>query len=96
MDGTYRVNQDWRKLASRIVKSQQTVMVIGATDAGKSTFCRFLADSALAAGFKITYVDADIGQSQIGPPTTVGIKSFAPDETLQGATTSAIRKSHRP
>ncbi len=80
MDSTYQVNQDWRKLANQIVKSQQVVLVIGATDTGKSTLCRFLADYALAAGLKVACVDADIGQSRIGPPTTVGMKSFAPDE----------------
>lgn len=83
MDGTYQVNRDWRKLASQIVKPQQIVLVIGATDVGKSTFCRFLADFALAAGFKVACVDADIGQSRIGPPTTVGMKSFAPDEKTE-------------
>ena len=83
MDGTYQVNHDWKKLASRIVKPQQTALVIGTTDVGKSTFCRFLADAALAKGFKVACVDTDIGQSQIGPPTTIGIKSFAPDETSQ-------------
>ena len=82
MDSTYQVNQDWRKLANQIVKSQQMVLVIGATDTGKSTFCRYLADYALAAGRKVACVDADIGQSGIGPPTTVGMKSFAPDEQI--------------
>lgn len=85
MDDTYRVNQDWRKLASRIVKPQQIVLVIGTTDVGKSTFCRFLADSALAKGFKVVCVDTDIGQSQIGPPTTIGIKSLTPDENRQSS-----------
>lgn len=82
MDSTYQVNQDWRKLANQIVKSQQVVLVIGATDTGKSTFCRFLADDALASGLKVACVDADIGQSRIGPPTTVGMRSFAPDEHI--------------
>lgn len=67
MNSTYQANQDWRKLASRIVKPQQIVLVIGATDAGKSTFCRFLVDSALAQGLKTAFVDADVGQSQIAP-----------------------------
>ena len=78
MDDTYQVNPDWRKLASRVVKLQQVVLVIGATDAGKSTFCRFLVDSALAEGFKVACIDTDVGQSQIGPPTTIGVKSFVP------------------
>ena len=83
MNRTYQVNQDWQKLAKRIVKPQQIVLVIGATDAGKSTFCRFLVDSALAQGFKTAFVDTDVGQSQIGPPTTIGMKSFAPEKETQ-------------
>ena len=78
MDDTYQVKPDWRKLASRVVKPQQIVLVIGATDAGKSTFCRFLVDFAVAKGFKVACIDADVGQSQIGPPTTIGVKSFGP------------------
>lgn len=79
MNGTYQANQDWQKLANRIVKPQQIVLVIGATDAGKSTFCRFLVDAALTQGLKTALVDADVGQSQIGPPTTIGMKSFVPE-----------------
>ena len=78
MDDTYRTKPDWKTLASRVVKPQQVVLVIGATDAGKSTFCRFLADFARTKGFKVACVDTDVGQSQIGPPTTIGLKTFGP------------------
>ena len=57
MNSTYQVNQDWAKLANRIVKSQQIVLVIGATDAGKSTCCRFLMDSALAQDLKTAFAE---------------------------------------
>ena len=81
MDDTYQVNQHWEKLASRVVKPQQVVLVIGSTDVGKSTFCRFLADSAIGRGLKAAFVDTDVGQSQIGPPTTIGMKSLAPEDS---------------
>ena len=81
MDDTYQVNQHWEKLASRIVKPQQVVLVIGATDVGKSTFCRFLIDSAIHRGLKTAFVDTDVGQSQIGPPTTIGMRSFDPESS---------------
>ena len=77
----YQVNQHWERLASRIVKPQQVVLVIGSTDVGKTTFCRFLADSAIGQGLKTAFVDADVGQSQIGPPTTIGMKSLAPESS---------------
>ena len=81
MKNTYQVNQHWKKLESRIVKPQQVVLVIGATDVGKSTFCRFLVDSAVDRGLKTVFVDTDVGQSQIGPPTTIGMKSFDPESS---------------
>lgn len=88
MNGTYQVNQNWKRLASRIVKAQQVVLVIGSTDTGKSTFCRFLLDFAVAEGFRAAFVDADIGQSQIGPPTTIGVKFFDPPP--EGVTSSEV------
>ena len=81
MNHAYQVNQHWEKLGSRIVKPQQVVLVIGATDVGKSTFCRFLLDSATDRGLKTAFVDTDVGQSQIGPPTTIGMKSFDPESS---------------
>ena len=79
MDDTYQVNQHWEKLASRIVKPQQVVLVIGSTDVGKSTFCRFLVDTAMGQDLKTAFVDTDVGQSQIGPPTTIGMKFLDPE-----------------
>ncbi|RKU18639.1 hypothetical protein C6500_12560 [Candidatus Poribacteria bacterium] len=81
MNDAYQVNHHWEKLASRIVKPQQVVLVIGSTDVGKTTFCRFLADSAIGQGLNTAFVDADVGQSQIGPPTTIGMKSLAPESS---------------
>lgn len=49
-------------------------MVIGRVDTGKSTFCRQLASIALERGLSVAIVDSDVGQSWIGPPTTVGMK----------------------
>jgi polynucleotide 5'-hydroxyl-kinase GRC3/NOL9 len=48
-------------------------MVVGATDAGKTTFVAWLANILYARGLRVAIVDADIGQSEIGPPTTVGL-----------------------
>lgn len=76
MNHTYQINHDWKRLANQIVKPNQCVFVIGASDSGKSTFCRYLIDFAWSALMKVALVDADVGQSQIGPPTTIGMKLF--------------------
>lgn len=78
MNYKYRINPDWKRLAERIVMPNQRVLVLGPSDAGKSTFCHYLIDYACAASLKVAFVDADVGQSQIGPPTTIGMKLFAP------------------
>ena len=57
----------------------RVVMVIGRVDTGKSTFCRHLASVAIDRGLRVGIVDADVGQSWIGPPTTVGMKIFNQD-----------------
>ncbi|MBN1360430.1 MAG: hypothetical protein JW993_07555 [Sedimentisphaerales bacterium] len=46
-------------------------LFLGATDTGKTTLISALA-SRLVGEHRVAIVDADIGQSHIGPPTTVG------------------------
>jgi polynucleotide 5'-kinase involved in rRNA processing len=50
------------------------VMLLGAPDTGKSSFARRLLERVLAIGKQGAYVDADVGQSTVGPPTCVGLK----------------------
>ena len=54
-------------------------LVVGAVDTGKSCLCAFLACSLAERGFKTAVVDADVGQSDIGPPTTVGLGEASPE-----------------
>ena len=49
-----------------------TVLVLGATDSGKSTWVRDMALALTEAGKSIAVVDCDLGQSEIGPPGAVG------------------------
>ncbi len=60
-------NKAWNDLASLIGKND-TVMVIGRVDTGKSTLIKFLASK-----LNSFIVDADIGQSDVGPPTVVSL-----------------------
>ena len=88
MADLYQPNRDWENLARTVVQPQQIVLVIGATDVGKSTFCRFLIERGVASGLRVGFVDADVGQSQIGPPTTIGLKVFAPNDSMVSAVPS--------
>ncbi len=81
MTDHYQTNHEWERVARHIVQPKQIALVIGAIDVGKSTFCRFLIERGLARGLKVGFVDADVGQSQIGPPTTIGWKLFTHSPT---------------
>lgn len=62
----------WKRLQKLKEKWGGVFMVIGGVSSGKSTFVKFLASSFITADKKIAIIDADIGQSWIGPPTTIG------------------------
>jgi polynucleotide 5'-hydroxyl-kinase GRC3/NOL9 len=63
---------DWESAASEIIaRGLRTVLVIGGSAVGKTSFCRYLADALLARHAEVAFVDADIGQSNVGPPATV-------------------------
>ncbi|MCX7968440.1 MAG: Clp1/GlmU family protein [Armatimonadetes bacterium] len=70
------ITGEWQKVAESVAKTERrplVVMVVGAVDTGKTTFCTYLARTLFEAGFKVAVVDADLGQSDIGLPTTIGM-----------------------
>jgi len=67
------IPNSWREVAEKIVREGFTrIMVVGGVDVGKTGFITFLANKLLEEG-KVGVVDADTGQSIIGPPTTIGL-----------------------
>ncbi|MFN3395533.1 MAG: Clp1/GlmU family protein [Thermodesulfovibrionales bacterium] len=54
------------------------IMVIGASDSGKTTLVWSVA-KFLRGHFATAIVDLDMGQSRIGPPTTIGWAMMGPD-----------------
>ncbi len=49
-------------------KGCRRFIVLGPTDAGKSSLTALISNRALLRGFRVGVVDADIGQADIGPP----------------------------
>jgi len=70
-------DESWRELLDilKIEDEQKSVYVIGCSDSGKTTFCRYLLENLLGK-FLTAYIDCDPGQSVIGPPTTVGMEIY--------------------
>jgi len=79
----------WAAALAR-ARDARVVLVLGESDTGKTSLVAHLADALLRGGRSVAVVDADLGQSEIGPPTTVGLGEFrAPaarlgDAGLQG------------
>ncbi|GIV17692.1 MAG: polyhydroxyalkanoate depolymerase [Armatimonadota bacterium] len=66
-------NPEWEQALQTLAAQRGRVMVLGARDVGKTTFTALLANRQLAHGTRVAVVDADVGQSEIGPPTTIGV-----------------------
>jgi polynucleotide 5'-hydroxyl-kinase GRC3/NOL9 len=55
------------------VAAAPVTILIGASEAGKTSLTAALANALTARGLRVAVVDADVGQSEIGPPTTIGL-----------------------
>jgi polynucleotide 5'-hydroxyl-kinase GRC3/NOL9 len=68
------VLSSWEDAAKEILSLNKpvTVMVVGGMDSGKTSFCTFLVNEAVMNKLRTSVIDADLGQSDVGPPSTVG------------------------
>ncbi len=58
----------------RRLSDRGVVMLLGGVDTGKTTLARQIARAAVTAGRSAAIVDADVGNSMIGPPACVGLR----------------------
>ena len=70
------------QLVDRAARHAHTVLFLGGMDAGKSTLARATAAFALRVRRTVAYIDADVAQKTIGPPTTVGMKHIRKPDDL--------------
>src|SRR5919112_1373151 len=66
----------WRSIAQQVsalaAGKKITVMLVGASDTGKSTLTMYLANMAIRRGIVPCVIDGDIGQGDLAPPAAVG------------------------
>ena len=71
LDGS-TIPLSWREAGSALVELGEGVaVVVGGADTGKTTLCTFLSNYLIAENRQVAVVDADIGQTDLGPPTTM-------------------------
>ncbi|MGQ9594496.1 MAG: Clp1/GlmU family protein [Anaerolineae bacterium] len=71
MDRPLHIPPRWKDLDPTALGER--ILLLGATDSGKSTFARYLVHRLLEAGLRPAYLDCDIGQSTLGLPTTMNL-----------------------
>ncbi|MGH2676281.1 MAG: Clp1/GlmU family protein [Actinomycetota bacterium] len=62
------------EVIARAASRRGVTMLVGGLDTGKSTLARRIARAGVEAGVLVGLLDADVGQSTTGPPTTVGLR----------------------
>jgi polynucleotide 5'-hydroxyl-kinase GRC3/NOL9 len=85
------IPSSWRQSLGTIVDhGWRKIMVIGAADRGKSTYCQFLANGLQQSGARVAFVDGDIGQKDVGPPATISLAYPRRDQPLANAEAAGL------
>ena len=64
------ISPSWSKAAETLIQTRGVAVILGDADAGKSTLCTYLANRCIRSRIMTRIIDADVGQADIGPPTT--------------------------
>jgi polynucleotide 5'-hydroxyl-kinase GRC3/NOL9 len=67
----------WERITLSALRG--TVLVVGAPDTGKSTFARYLYRRLCGLHQRVGFIDGDMGQATLGPPTTISLALSEPD-----------------
>ena len=71
------IPREWDTLISEVIQQRpKKILVMGSVDVGKSFFTTYLANTMLRHGLRPGAIDSDVGQSDVGPPTTMGLGIF--------------------
>jgi polynucleotide 5'-hydroxyl-kinase GRC3/NOL9 len=57
-----------------------TLLIVGAPDTGKSTFARYLYCRLCTLHERVAFIDGDVGQATLGPPTTMTLALGEPGD----------------
>lgn len=71
----------WKNVRDKIIEKRGLVIVLGLPSAGKSSFVYYLSQESLNNNLKIGIVNSDLGQSELGIPTTVSLS--IPEKNFQ-------------
>ncbi|MEM2014739.1 MAG: Clp1/GlmU family protein [Candidatus Methanomethylicia archaeon] len=69
------IPMEWRNIVTKVLefKKPLVIMILGTVESGKTTLCTFVANESFSKNYKTAVVDSDVGQSDLGPPATIGV-----------------------
>ena len=70
----------WEQITTSALSG--VILVVGAPDTGKSTFARYLYRRLYAHHERVGFIDGDMGQATLGPPTTMTLAFGQLDDTF--------------
>jgi len=73
----------WQQALDHLCAHPGVIMVLGALDTGKSTLTQVALHALQQAGRTVAWVDCDVGQSDLGPPTTIAMAIIQPSTNLE-------------
>lgn len=78
-----------KNVIDRLPESGPAVlMLIGASDTGKSTYARELAEVALNGRKRVAFIDVDVAMATVSPPACAGVKYLDSVEDLRDLSTA--------
>jgi polynucleotide 5'-hydroxyl-kinase GRC3/NOL9 len=69
------IPESWKKPVQTVLSMEKrpaVILVLGAVDSGKSSFCTYMVNKLVENNCKVAILDGDLGQSDIGPSASVG------------------------
>jgi polynucleotide 5'-hydroxyl-kinase GRC3/NOL9 len=78
VDGDIHIPPAWERITLSALTG--TVLVVGAPDTGKSTFARYLYRRLCTCRERVAFLDGDVGQATLGPPTTMTLALGCPGD----------------
>ncbi len=68
------IPEEWNTLIKLFMDRENKVaMILGGMDTGKSSLALYTVNKLCSLGYKTAVVDADVGQSDVGPPGVIGL-----------------------
>lgn len=77
----FTVPAEWQELNRKALSG--TVLLVGATDTGKSTLARWLLEQARSRGRTAAWLDGNLGQSSLGLPGTLNLVTVIGESSAQ-------------